>query len=129
VRRTVESARDAVGADAAYALVADEEGQLRVRGVVGIAVPEALTNPPGTVMLPGSPGGMQQRAGSQLSVPFLVDGRVTGVLGVGAADAGAFSDQDATRLQHVADRAAMSLERLRLSELERVRRGRVAFLA
>src|SRR5260370_322251 len=33
------------------------------------------------------------------------------------------------RLQGVADGVAMSLERLRLSELERVRRGRVAFLA
>jgi serine phosphatase RsbU (regulator of sigma subunit) len=62
-------------------------------------------------------------------VPFLVDGRVTGVLGVGAADGEMFTDEDSRRLQGVADRVAMSLERLRLSELERVRRGRVAFLA
>jgi serine phosphatase RsbU (regulator of sigma subunit) len=127
VRRTVESARDAVGADAAYALIADEEGELRVRGVVGIAVPEALTIPPGKIVLSGNGDGRE--AGSQLSVPFLVDGRVTGVLGVGAAAGEAFSYDDSARLQRVADRVAMSLERLRLSELERVRRGRVAFLA
>jgi serine phosphatase RsbU (regulator of sigma subunit)/anti-sigma regulatory factor (Ser/Thr protein kinase) len=127
VRRTVELARGVVGADAAYALVADEEGELRVRGVVGIAVPEALMAPPGKVVLPGDGDGRLAR--SQLSVPFLVDGRVTGVLGVGAAADGAFSAGDSIRLQEVADRAAMSLERLRLSELERVRRGRVAFLA
>jgi anti-sigma regulatory factor (Ser/Thr protein kinase) len=124
VRHTVEAARDAVGADAAYALVADEEGELRVRGAVGVAVPDALTMPPATMVLSG--GGV---ARSQMSVPFLVDGRVTGVLGVGSAAPGRFRDTDEARLQDVADRAAMSLERLRLSELERVRRGRVAFLA
>jgi serine phosphatase RsbU (regulator of sigma subunit)/anti-sigma regulatory factor (Ser/Thr protein kinase) len=124
VRHTVEAARAAVGADAAYALVADEDGELRVRGAVGVAVPDALTMPPGTMLLSG--GGM---ARSQMSVPFLVDGRVTGVLGVGSASAGAFREPDEARLQSVADRVAMSLERLRLSELERVRRGRVAFLA
>jgi serine phosphatase RsbU (regulator of sigma subunit)/anti-sigma regulatory factor (Ser/Thr protein kinase) len=127
VRRTVEFARDAVRADAAYALIADEEGELRVRGVVGIAAPEALTVPPGKVVLSGDGEGAMAR--SQLSVPFLVDGRVTGVLGVGSMADGAFSAADSGRLQQVADRAAMSLERLRLSELERVRRGRVAFLA
>ncbi|MGH3166299.1 MAG: ATP-binding protein, partial [Trebonia sp.] len=124
VRHTVEAARDAVGADASYALVADEEGELRVRGAVGVAVPDALTMPPATMLLSG--GGV---ARSQMSVPFLVDGRVTGVLGVGSAALGRFRDTDEARLQEVADRAAMSLERLRLSELERVRRGRVAFLA
>src|SRR5215469_11271848 len=129
LRRTVESARDAVGADGAYALVADEEGELRVRGAVGIASPELLTVPPGTVVLSGGGAALSQLALSQLSVPFLVDGRVTGVLGVGSSHDGAFSGEDSWRLQKVADRVAMSLERLRLSELERVRRGRVAFLA
>jgi serine phosphatase RsbU (regulator of sigma subunit)/anti-sigma regulatory factor (Ser/Thr protein kinase) len=124
VRHTVEAARDAVGADAAYALIADEEGELRVRGAVGVAVPGALTAPPSAMLLSG--GGI---ATSEMSVPFLVDGRVTGVLGVGAAARGKFGDADERRLQQVADRVAMSLERLRLSELERVRRGRVAFLA
>jgi serine phosphatase RsbU (regulator of sigma subunit)/anti-sigma regulatory factor (Ser/Thr protein kinase) len=124
VRHTVEAARDAVGADAAYALVADEEGELQVRGTVGVAAPDALTAPLGTIVL--SDGAM---ARSQISVPFLVDGRVTGVLGAGAAAPGTFRALDEWRLQQVADRVAMSLERLRLAELERVRRGRVAFLA
>jgi serine phosphatase RsbU (regulator of sigma subunit)/anti-sigma regulatory factor (Ser/Thr protein kinase) len=124
MRHTVEAARDAVGADAAYALVADEEGELRVRGAVGVTVPAALAVPAGTVILAN--GGT---ARSQLSVPFLVDGRVTGVLGVAAAAPARFAGADEVRLQQVADQVAMSLERLRLSELERVRRGRIAFLA
>ena len=124
VRHTVEAARDAVSADAAYALVADEEGELRVRGTVGVAVPEALTAPPGAILLSGG-----EVATSGVSVPFLVDGRVTGVLGVAAASRGKFRDADERLLQRVADRVAMSLERLRLAELERVRRGRVMFLA
>jgi len=89
------------------------DGELRVRATVGIAAPERLTTPPGMVVLSGG-----DAARSQLSVPFTVDGRVTGVLGVGAADGGVFTDDDSRRLQGVADRVAMSLERLRLSELE-----------
>jgi len=124
MRHTVEAARDAVGADAAYALVADEEGELRVRGAVGVAIPAALAMPPPAVIL--ADGGTAQ---SQMSVPFIVDGRVTGILGVAAAAPARFATADEVRLQQVADRVAMSLERLRLTELERVRRGRIAFLA
>jgi hypothetical protein len=62
VRHTVEAARDAVGADAAYALVADEEGELRVRGAVGVAVPGALTAPPSAMLLSG--GGCPNLSGS-----------------------------------------------------------------
>jgi serine phosphatase RsbU (regulator of sigma subunit) len=68
-------------------------------------------------------------AKSLVTVPFLVDGRVTGVLGAAATSADRFDGSDAARLQRVADRVAMSLERARLSELERKRRGRIGFLA
>jgi serine phosphatase RsbU (regulator of sigma subunit)/anti-sigma regulatory factor (Ser/Thr protein kinase) len=124
IHHTLEAVRDAVGADAAYALLADEEGELRVRGATGIAVPAALATEPTSVML--SDGVTAQ---STLVVPFVVDGRVMGLLGVAAAAPDRFTPGDQAQAQVVADRVAMTLERLRLSELERVRRGRVAFLA
>jgi hypothetical protein len=62
-------------------------------------------------------------------MPFVVDGRVTGLLAVASATAGRFHDDEAARLQQLADRWGPTLERARLAELERVRRGRIAALA
>src|SRR6202012_4206691 len=124
LRHTVETARDVVTADAAYALVADEDGKLRGRAAAGAAVPES-------VFAPAVPAVFADGAAAKslVTVPFLVDGRVTGVLGAAATSADRFDGSDAARLQRVADRVAMSLERARLSELERKRRGRIGFLA
>jgi len=124
LRHTVETARDVVTADAAYALVADEDGELRVRAAAGVGVSESLFAP--TVPAVFADGAA---AKSLVTVPFLVDGRVTGVLGAAATSADRFDSNDAAKLQRVADRVAMSLERARLSELERKRRGRIGFLA
>jgi serine phosphatase RsbU (regulator of sigma subunit)/anti-sigma regulatory factor (Ser/Thr protein kinase) len=153
LRRTVEMARDMAGADAAYAFVADEDGELRIRAGAGIGTPEILAGPAGPaarvaqgshdaqipgrlpaiyddvahaaeVLLPKNAG-----ARSLVTVPFLAEGRVTGVLAAAAAEPNRFSGGDAERLQQVADRVALSLERARLAELERVRRGRISFLA
>src|SRR5579875_999486 len=124
LRHTVEAAMDATGADAAYALVADEDGELRVRAAAGIGVSEEDFTPASpTVFADGA------AARSLVTVPFLVDGRVTGVLGAAAAAPDRFDSEHAATLQRVADRAALSLERARLSELERARRGRIGFLA
>ncbi len=124
LRHTVETARDVVTADAAYALVADEDGELRVRAAAGVGVSESLFAPSvPAVFADGA------TAKSLVTVPFLVDGRVTGVLGAAATAPDRFDGGDAAKLQRVADRVAMSLERARLSELERRRRGRIGFLA
>ena len=120
----METARDVVTADAAYALVADEDGELRVRAAAGVGVSESLFAP--SVPAVFADGAV---AKSLVTVPFLVDGRVTGVLGAAATAPDRFDGGDAARLQRVADRVAMSLERARLSELERRRRGRIGFLA
>ena len=124
LRHTVETARDVVTADAAYALVADEDGELRVRAAAGVGVSESL-------FAPSVPAVFADGAAAQslVTVPFLVDGRVTGVLGAAATSPDRFDGSDAAKLQRVADRVAMSLERARLSELERRRRGRIGFLA
>src|SRR6266536_469515 len=68
-------------------------------------------------------------AGSLVTVPFLAEGRVTGMLAATTAEPDRFTDTDAESLQKLADRVALSLERARLAELERVRRGRISFLA
>jgi serine phosphatase RsbU (regulator of sigma subunit) len=124
LRHTVETARDVVTADAAYALVADEDGELRVRAAAGVGVSDALFAPSVPAVFADGAA-----AKSLVTVPFLVDGRVTGVLGAAATSSDRFDGNDAARLQRVADRVAMSLERARLSELERKRRGRIGFLA
>ena len=124
LRHTVETARDVVTADAAYALVADEDGELRVRAAAGVGVSESLFAPSVPVVFADG-----ATAKSLVTVPFLVDGRVTGVLGAAATAPDRFDGSDAAKLQRVAGRVAMSLERARLSELERRRRGRIGFLA
>ena len=124
LRHTVETARDVITADAAYALVADEDGELRVRAAAGVGVSESLFAPSVPAVFADGAS-----ARSLVTVPFLVDGRVTGVLGAAATSPDRFDSDDAAKLQRVADRVAMSLERARLSELERRRRGRIGFLA
>jgi serine phosphatase RsbU (regulator of sigma subunit)/anti-sigma regulatory factor (Ser/Thr protein kinase) len=124
LRHTVETARDAVDADAAYALVADEDGELRMRAAAGLGPPAVLD------ALSGLATQAQSIASrSVMTVPFLVEGRVTGILAVASGRPDTFEEGDSARLQRVADRMALSLERARLGELERARRGRVSFLA
>jgi len=124
LRHTVETARDAVDADAAYALVADEDGELRMRAAAGLGPPAVLD------ALAGHSGQTADIASrSVMTVPFLVEGRVTGILAAASGQPDRFAEGDSARLQRVADRMALSLERARLGELERARRGRVSFLA
>jgi anti-sigma regulatory factor (Ser/Thr protein kinase) len=110
---TVESARVALGADAAFAMMPDEDGDLRLRaaaGSISLPVGESATGAP-----------------SVLTVPFLVDGQVTGLLAATAQ--GNFGDPEAARLQRLADRSGPALQRAWLAELERLRRGRITALA
>jgi anti-sigma regulatory factor (Ser/Thr protein kinase) len=110
---TVESARDTTGADAAYLLHAAEGGELRVRA----AAAEGRAPPaPGRAGLPASAArALARGALSLVTVPLMVDGRVTGVLAAAAAEPGRFSESDASRLQDLANRSALALEQARLS--------------
>ncbi len=112
LRQAVGSARVIVAGDAAYALVADEDGDLSVRAATGI-----------------SPAALLRTAPSVATVPFIVDGRVTGVLAVAAVLPGRFGESDVQRLQQLADSMAAALERARLAGLERARRARIDVLA
>jgi GAF domain-containing protein len=110
---TVETARDAIGADAAYLLHAAEDGELRVRA----AAAEGRAPPaPGRAGLAASAArALARGALSLVTVPLMVDGRVTGVLAAAAAEPGRFSESDASRLQDLANRSALALEQARLS--------------
>jgi serine phosphatase RsbU (regulator of sigma subunit) len=110
--RTVESARSALAADAAYALIPDEDGDLRVGAVAGADPAALLAAPP-----------------SMLTAAFLVAGRVTGVLAVAGSRPGQFADPAAGQLQQLADHAAAPLEQARLAGIELRRRIRAGVAA
>ena len=143
----VELASAAVAADAVYALIPDEEGELRIRAAAGRGAARTATAAAGTE---ADPGGLEtflafynqlaergtdltqaQRDSGQslMTVPFLTEGRVTGVLAVIAAQPGQFTDADLVRVQRVADQVAIPLDRARLSEHDRAWRGRISFVA
>jgi serine phosphatase RsbU (regulator of sigma subunit)/anti-sigma regulatory factor (Ser/Thr protein kinase) len=148
---TVKLARDAVAADAAYILIADEDGVLRMRGAVGLgaqceqaSLAEHPTGPraghPGMEMLLtvydklAESGADGTRAAANLPQSFLTaqvlaDGRLVGVLAAIAAEPDRFAGEESAHLQHLADQVALPLERARLNEHDRARRGRIAFLA
>jgi serine phosphatase RsbU (regulator of sigma subunit)/anti-sigma regulatory factor (Ser/Thr protein kinase) len=144
----VTLAREAVTADAAYALVADEDGELRMRAAAGGGIPQLQV---GASAEPGAgSAGMgtfldlynrfAERGAdlaqvqneprlSLLTVPLAVEGRVTGMLAVAAAAPDRFAEADLARVQQVVDRVALPLERARLTEHDRIRRARLSFLA
>jgi serine phosphatase RsbU (regulator of sigma subunit)/anti-sigma regulatory factor (Ser/Thr protein kinase) len=143
----VELAAAAVAADAVYALIADEDGELRMRAAAGRGAIQAVAPAAGTEADPAGPGTVlafynqlaargadlaqaQRDSGrSLMTVPFLAEDRVTGTLAVVAAHPGRFTDADLARVQQIADRVAGPLERARLSERNRAWRGRLSFVA
>jgi anti-sigma regulatory factor (Ser/Thr protein kinase)/GAF domain-containing protein len=112
---TVESALIATGADAAFAMMPDEDGDLRLRAAAGKIT---LRDEEPAAAAP-----------SVVTVPFVVDGQVTGLLAAASAAPGSFGEPEAARLQRLADRSGPALQRAWLAELERLRRSRIAALA
>jgi len=109
---TVQSARDAIGADSAYLLHAGGEGNLPVRAAVAGGRGQLAGGQAG---LPASAArALARGALSLVTVPLLVGGKVTGLLAAAAAEPGRFSENDASRLQDLANRSAPALERARL---------------
>ncbi|HEY5985079.1 MAG TPA: ATP-binding protein [Streptosporangiaceae bacterium] len=132
--RTVEAARTIVRADAAFALMADEDGDLRLQAAAG-TIP-APADRAGASGLAGAGGASvaavrasARVAPSVVTVPFVVDGRVTGLLAAASATPGRFSDAETARLQRLADGWGPALQRAWLFELDRTRRARIAAVA
>src|ERR1022692_122122 len=109
---TVESARGALAADAAYALVRNEDGDLREGGGSGAHPAALLAAPP-----------------SVLTAAFLLAVLVTGVLAVAGARPDQFAERGARQLQQLADHAAAPLEQARLADIELCRRVRAGVAA
>ncbi len=110
---TVESARDAIGADSAYLLHAGDGAGLPLRAAAAGSRGQLAG---GRAGLPASAArALAKGALSLVTVPLMVDGKVTGVLAAAAAEPGQFSENDASRLQDLADRSAPALEQARLS--------------
>jgi len=136
---TVEKARNTIGADSAYLMLQADSGPrpacAAAAGVTGSCGP-----PRGRAAASGAAQGRlaADQAGtlpasaaralvtgalSLVTVPLRVDGRVTGVLAAAAAEAGRFSEHDASRLQDLADRSAPVLEQARLSAAGKTHRA------
>ena len=146
-QRATEACCDYLGGDAAYLMVVDDNGELRVAGSTGLAdgmdsyveqtddvlratperIPQVVGDLAGTAQAPPplTAAGMR----SAVSVPVLVDGRLTGQLTVASAIPGRFSHDDAARLHLAAAQLARPLERARITDLERRRRGWLSYLA
>ncbi|MFL6054144.1 MAG: SpoIIE family protein phosphatase [Actinoallomurus sp.] len=142
-QRTAQAAQDTMEADSVYVLLADDDAELTLRATSGVR-PEGAALEIGLEGAPvggrgvyadlgGSPYNLPalQAAGirSLVTAPFTVDGRAIGLLIAASRDPGHFTESDVERLQQIADRQAPSMERARLMELERARRGWLGFLA
>jgi serine phosphatase RsbU (regulator of sigma subunit)/anti-sigma regulatory factor (Ser/Thr protein kinase) len=148
----VARARDAAAADAAYALIADEDGELRMRAAAGgrgvsqlqaDAPAAAAAGLAGTTAMStfldlynqfaerGADLAQIQNEPRRtlLTVPLTAEGRVTGMLAVAAAGPDRFAEAHLARVQQVADEVALPLERARLIEQDRVHQARLSFLA
>jgi serine phosphatase RsbU (regulator of sigma subunit)/anti-sigma regulatory factor (Ser/Thr protein kinase) len=144
----VERARDRLGAQAAYLLLARDPGSgfevSTVSGLDGsvrgarleagdLGAPDPR-NPSLPVVLADLP---QEKAAwlgdtglrSLLVVPVVVEGRTVGALGLASEAVSGFSDEEAGLLQRVADTIAVAADRARLRVSERERRGLLTFLA
>ncbi|KII00440.1 protein phosphatase [Streptomonospora alba] len=148
--RTVEYSRSALGGDAAYiALATTDETEWDLRAATGLTdepwrpfrsrteetFPSVTPAPGATInddlMIARAHRGKLAQAGmrSLVTAPLIVDGRVTGLIGVASRRVRHFGDTAAKRLQDGADRIALPIERARLAEVELARRASLSFLA
>ncbi|WP_046470020.1 SpoIIE family protein phosphatase [Allosalinactinospora lopnorensis] len=148
--RTVEYARSALGGDAAYiALATTDETEWEVRAATGLTngpwrpfrsrteetFPSAAPEPGPVInddlMIARAHRGRLAGAGmrSLVTAPLIVEGRITGLIGVASRRIRHFGTTAARRLQEGADRIALPMERARLAEVELARRASLSFLA
>ncbi|WP_344972949.1 SpoIIE family protein phosphatase [Salinactinospora qingdaonensis] len=150
LERTVEYAKAALGGDAAYiALATTDETEWEVRTAVGLSsgpwrpfrsrteetFPSAAPEPGPVInddlMLARAHRGRLAAAGmrSLVTAPLIVEGRITGLIGVASRRIRHFGKAAAERLQDGADRIALPVERARLARVELTRRASLSFLA
>ena len=144
----VEQVRDRTGADASYMLLArDFDDEFQVKAVSGL--PASVTGRIFERMAAGVPAAHAQflpvtrydlaqtqivlLEGTELQslvvVPVVIEGRVTGALGIASERPGGFNDDEAVLVQRSADWVASAVDRARLQAAERERRSWLGFLA
>ena len=146
-QRAAQACCDYLGGDVAYLMLVDDNGELRMAGSTGLAesalsyieptedvlrstterIPQVVGDLADAAQVPAplAEAGMR----SAVSVPVLVDGRLTGQLTVASSVPGRFSHDDAVRLHLAAAQLARPLDRARITEMERRRRGWLSYLA
>lgn len=144
----LDQVREAFHADSAVILLADEaQRNLRIAATAGV-LKEGLDTQmiitvgsglAGRIAQERRPVALDSLAGqdvinpvvrekvqSLLGVPFVVDGRLLGVLHVGSQTQRHFTEEQLHRLQGLADRIALALDHARLYRAERMARGEAA---
>lgn len=150
LERTVEYARAALGGDAAYiALATVDETTWEMSAASGLSTgswrsfrsrteetfPSSAPEPGPVInddlMIARAHRGRLAATGmrSLVTAPLIVDGRVTGLIGVASKRVRHFGQTAADRLQEGADRIALTVERARLAQVELARRASLSFLA
>jgi len=150
LEQTAERLCGQFGGDAAYVLLLSEDGSgFDVRAAYGMTTPdlrqdrldaaEGITGRLSGRQMPvviddvTAPGGAPALASAGLrslvAAPLLVEGRMTGAIHIAARQRGRFTNEHAVELQRASDRLALAIESARLVELERRRRGWLAYLA
>jgi serine phosphatase RsbU (regulator of sigma subunit)/anti-sigma regulatory factor (Ser/Thr protein kinase)/PAS domain-containing protein len=146
----VEHSRDLLDGDVAYALlVTDDDLEVELRALTGLdRAKTGETRWPKPPELSGSPDSVQAAvypdiaqeslperfladAGvhAVVTAPLLVGERVIGRVGVAVRRVGGLTEADAARLRRSISRFSLAVESARLTELERIRRGRLSYLA
>lgn len=146
----VEHSRDLLDGDAAYALlVTDDDLDVELRALAGLDRAHAgAARWPKPADLSGAlevaqptvyddlgsqdmPESFLATLGMQtlVTAPLLVGNRVIGRVGVASRRNEGFSAADAQRLRRSVERFSLAVESARLNEMERVRRGRLSYLA
>ncbi|MBO0842842.1 MAG: SpoIIE family protein phosphatase, partial [Nocardioides sp.] len=143
----VQQTRERLVADAAYLLL-EEEVEERFTVAATSGLPFELR---GRRVLRGEPGAPRTRSPLPLQIsdleetpvdllagvglrslviaPVTYDGRVIGALAIGRRQVAAFTDDDAAQLQRAADWAAATVDRARMRDADRERRGWLGFIA
>ena len=146
-QQVAEACCDVLGGDAAYLMLVDDNGELRVVGSTGLPdsvgsyveqvddavgatsdrAPQVIEDLTHTASAPAPLVAAGMR--SAVSVLVVLEGRLVGKLTVASAASGRLSNDEAVRLHLAAARFARHLDRVRIAEMERRRRGWLSFLA
>jgi len=142
LQEAVDTVRDVLDADGAAVLLAERDGRLVLGAASGLPTEAPVEELSVVDLGPGGRGGAPWvaagetdpvaaalRARSLAAAPLLAQGRLTGLVVAVAAAPGRFADADAARLGRLAEEMSLSLEKVRIGELERSWRGWLSFVA